>query len=259
MNLRDGVVMVRDRLGEGSPWFFDTNSIIRDLNHSARALCSNAQSLRETYASVTALDPLAGSGVYSQEYMLPADLEYAYNGRIQIGIPYPLDFRTQEELQLGAFTPSAPFRAYVRFGRQKSQQIPGGAIQIETPPASKVGTAHWWIGFWPVPAAAYNFWVNYIAYHPWMADPMSPLCLPDTGEWADIWVAYAVARGKEKEGDLVAAAALDAKFNAGMEAYKNYMLKSMSAIIRPRWGGTQMAPGPSVVILAPTASQLSIE
>jgi hypothetical protein len=259
MNLRDGVVSVRNKLGEGKPWLFDNNDIIRDLNLSARALCSKAQAIRATWAKATTLN--ANLGVYDQEYQMPADVEFPYGGKIQIGILYPLIFKPQEVLQTGGYVSSTPLMAYLRRGIILTQQMPGDTGQTILPPVNPQGTGSWIIGLYPVPSNVFNFWVDYVAYHPWMKEPLDPCLLPDTGEYFDAWTDYAVAKGKEKEGDLASSEWFMQRHEAGKQKFADYML-SIQTIVTPPFYGNDYNPfwsnGPTVRVIPPTAADLGI-
>lgn len=259
MNLRDGVVSVRNKLGEMSPWLFSDNDIIRDLNMSARSLCSAAQAMRSCYQGITALNPEAGAGVYYQEYQLPADVEFPYGGKIKMGIPYPLKFLPQEQLQSTGFASSTPYAAYLRRGIILTQMLPDGGMQPQAP-INKDGVATWIVGFFPVPSAATPFWIDYVAYHPIMRNPLDPCLIPDMSDYSQAWEAYAVARGKEKEGDLASAQYYDQIHEVGKQKYANYMLSIQTLVTPPMYGGGyDMSNGPNALIIAPTASNLSIQ
>lgn len=260
MNLRDGVIAVRNKLGEGTPWLFTDADIIRDLNLSARGMCSAAQAIRATYTGVTALNPSAGSGVYFQEYAMPQDVEMVFSGKIQTGGLWPLDFsQTQQALQQWGYAAGAPLKAYLRRGVVLTQQTPAGGEIVMPAPGNAAGIANWVVGFYPVPAATYNFFIDYVSYHPTMSAPMDLCLIPDTAEFSDAWIAFAVARGKEKEGDLVSADRYLTVYRAGVQAFKDYMLMCQIQVTPPQWGGDSYLPGPLAAVLAPTAAQLAIE
>src|SRR5438876_9255449 len=72
INLRDGVLAVRQRIGELQPWFWSDAEIIQELNTSARRMTSAAQSL-QSVATFTATK--AADGGWNQEYALPLDVD----------------------------------------------------------------------------------------------------------------------------------------------------------------------------------------
>lgn len=261
MNLRDGVIAVRNKLGEGTPWLFTDDDIIRDLNLSARGMCSAAQAIRDTFSSVTALNPTAGDGIYFQEYAMPQNCECPYAGRIQTGGLWPLDFsQTQESLQQWGFAGGAPIKAYVRRGVVLTQQTPSGGLVVQPAPGNTAGIASWVVGFYPVPSNAYNFFIDYVAYHPTMTAPADLVLIPDTADFSDAWIAFAVARGKEKEGDMVSADRYLTIYKAGVKQFAEYMLGCQAQVTPPQWGGDSgMSSGPLAAVLAPTASQLTIQ
>jgi hypothetical protein len=262
MNLRDGVVGVRNKLGEGAAWLFDTNDIIRDLNTSARGMCSEAQALRETYAGITTYNPVLK--VWNQEYAMPDDCEFPYDGKIKLGGLWPLIFKPQAQLQTGAYVSSIPIAAYLRRGIQKTQQVPDSQGQeAVVPTVPPTGRAYWWVGFWPVPSQAVNFWIEYVALHPQMTDPMSPCLIPEASyngvDFRQAWEAYAVARGKEKEGDLLSAQYYDEIHAKGKLAFKDYLSVTQAQAVPPMYGGDGGLDSPLVAIMAPSAANLTIE
>ncbi len=272
MFLRDGYIKVKKALGEGGPWLFDDATIIHDLNISARAMCSAAQSIRDTYVFTTALNPTAGPGIYFQEYAMPQSCEMIVSGKILIGIMYPLSFAfTQQQLQIGGYVSSVPMAAYIRRGVNLTQQVPPTTInnvttggEIVMPAPGMVGkTANFVVGLYPTPAGVYQCFIDHVAYHPQMNEPLDPCLLPDTSEFFDAWCAYAIANGKEAEGDLVSCQTYKKMHQDGVEAYKLYQFSAGAQVTPPTWGGSNQNPlfshGPGVLVMAPTASQLNID
>lgn len=260
MLLRDGVVGVRNKLGEGKAWLFDTNDIVRDLNTSARALCSEAQALRETYFGVTKYD--ANLKAWLQEYPMPDDCEFPYEGKLQVGGQMvPLRFKQQGYWQQ-SYAAGQPFGAYLRRGLQRTQQIAGGGeVALDQIPAT--GKVNWWVGFFPVPAAAYNFFIEYVMAHPQMTQPLDQCLIPEASfdgvDFRQAWEAYATARGKEKEGDLASAQYYDLIHSNGKKAFRDYLSVVQMTITPPVYDEQAAMSQPFAGIMAPSASNLTIE
>lgn len=261
MNLRDGVLGVRRKVSEGKAWLFSNNEIIRDLNFSARAMCSSAQAIRDTYAGVTALNESAGAGVYYQEYAMPQNVEMICSAKIKIGILYPINFQfTQEELQVFGYVASTPYAGYLRRGINLTQQVPGSSEVVQKAPGNAAGVAGWILGFYPTPSGVYNFFVDYVAYHPTMTAPMDLCLLPDTADFFDAWIAYPISNCFEKMGDITQADRYKKIHEAGVEKFKNYMFAVQQQVTPPRYGGSNPANlNPLAAVMAPTAGNLTIQ
>jgi len=255
---------VKKCLGEGEPWLFDDQTIIDDLNRSARDLCSEAQALYDTYQFNTAINPLvAGGGTFYQEYAMPMSCEAPLDGKVQIGTLWPLDFSaTQSRIQTGGFVSGAPVIAYLRRGVTLTQQVPTSSEIVFTPPGFAGAYAPYVIGLYPVPAAVYPVWINYIAYHPPMNNPEDVCLLPDKVDVFEAWTAYAKYKGMEAQGDSVDRQNYWQQFMDGRQLVKNYLLGQKIQVTPPQWGGGQgslYAQGLSIIVQAPTAANLAID
>jgi len=262
VNLRDGVQGVRDKVGEGKPWLFDTNTIIADLNRSARSMTSAAQAIRDTYAYQTQPNPTAGAGVYYQEYQMPQNCEMIIAAKIKIGILYPLNLNyTQQQLQVFGYVASTPFAGYIRRGITLTQQVPGSSEIVMPAPGNKAGVAEWVLGFYPTPSGVFPFFVDYVAYHPVMQAPMDLCLIPDRSDFYDAWIAYSISNCMEKMGDQVTADRYKKIHNAGLDQYSTYMFASQAQVTPPMYGaGNQPANlNPYAAVMAPTAGNLTIE
>ena len=247
MQLRDGVLEFRNRVGEGNPWLYDDYDIVRWLNLSARNLVSKAQYLRDTYQGATI--------VGQQEYAMPLDLDQMIQGKILIGVLMPIQFGNQEDLQIGAYVSALPLAGYIRHGLVRTGVTSDGSEVIYGPPDT-TGVPRWWVGFYPVPAAIYSFYIDYYRFHPNMENPLDYVILPDTADFMDAWVSYAVAKGMEKSGDMQSAQYYMAQHQAGIQMLKDYVCQANFQINPPQYGGSVGNPmfnrGPSVLILPTT-------
>jgi len=268
VNLRDGVQGVRRKFGEGKPWLVSNNNIIRDLNFAANSMASEAQLIRDTWASQTAINPaVEGGTTYYQEYQMPLNVEMPLNAKIKIGVMYPLnlDFQ-QSELQLYGFVASTPFAGYLRYGVNLTQQVPsansGGGEIVMRLPGNKANVAEWILGFYPVPSATFQFWVDYVAKHPQMVAPMDICLIPDRKEFYDAWIAGAIASCYESMNDAANAATYNKIFQDGVQAFKEYQFKIQAFAQPPRYNPEMSSPrrlNPFTGVIAPTAANLTIQ
>lgn len=261
MNLRDGVRGVRSKLGEGKPWLFKNSDIIRDLNFSASGMTSEAQALRDTYAGTTKLIGPSHPGIYYQEYAMPQNCEMIVAAKIKIGILYPINFRfTQQELQIFGYVASTPYAGYLRRGINLTQQIPGSSEAVLPAPGNPEGLAEWIMGFYPNPSQAFDFFVDYIAYHPIMKDPMDLCLIPSKADFYDTWIAYAISNGFEKMGDMINADRYKLIYNNGVRKFADYIFAAQAQVTPPRYGGSDPSNlNPYAAVMAPTAGNLTIQ
>ena len=255
--LKDGVTYVRSKLGEGRVWYFDNNSIIKDLNISAIKICSRAQFLRSTWSSVTGnitTNTTQFQGKPAQEYQMPGDCDVPTGAKINFGILYPLMLMPQEQIQIGGYVSAVPFSAYTRRGILLTSQVPGGGelVYAPSPTLARGNMSTWIIGFYPIPQSNYDFFVDYVQFHPPMVNPLDPCLIPD--DFFDIWVSYAVAQGKEKEGDDQGADRYMQKFTSGLDMFKDKQAAAMTSMVPPMYGGggnPLFSHGPGVLVMAP--------
>ena len=257
MNLRDGVTAVRNRFGEGRATLITTPEIIQDLNTSAQSMMSAAQFLTATYAGQL----VAGQ----QEYPLPLDVDAVIQVKVQYGLLMPVVWAEAWNLQIGAYVTSLPLAAYLkRASILTTMALPGGSGYGSTetiqPPPDTSGQSRWVIGFYPLPASAYNWFCDYYQLHPPLVNPMDPVSLPPQVKFFDAWVAYAIAKACEKAGDDARAANFMAQHNDGTEAFVQFALISKAALSPPMYGGVGANPlfarSPSVLVVPPQSPQI---
>lgn len=108
------------------------------------------------------------------------------------------------------------------------------------------------MGFYPMPAAAYPFFLDYIAYHPQLTQPLDPILIPEM--YFNELIGYAVAQGKKKEGDVQSYQLYLSDFRQGVQKYKEYIERLSVQATPPQWGNEGnpwFNNGPAVTILAP--------
>lgn len=242
MNLRDGVLAVRERIGEGNPWLYSNERIISDLNRSANTLLDRAQANQATYRGLTKAPVLDAQGVSvgQQEYELPLDFASMIQCKIQIGCLYPVTFMSQGDLQVGPYVASLPLTAYLRRGTLLTTQTPsvnnnGGGEEIQ-PPSIEAGPPRWIIGFYPIPTQVYQFFVDYYSFHPVMKEPEDLCLLPDGTDFFEAWIAYPLANCRQKAGDDAGYQACMATHYAGVPLLSQYMLDKQWQANPPQYG-----------------------
>lgn len=267
MKLADGVEEVRNQIGEINPWLFSDIDIVRYLNLSANNLCCKAQALRTTYASKTSAPITLANGSLQgvQEYAMPLDVEDIIQVKVQIGLLLPIVFSSQENLQIGAYVTALPLSGYVRYGIIQTGMVPSAYDNAESfteevlsPPPDTTGVPRWWVGFYPIPAAVYPFYVDYYQQHPQMTQPEDYVRFPSSSsDLFEAWIAYAIAKCMAKMGDLTQYNTYMDIHNKGCEAFKTEMLIKNVNINPPEYGGTRGNPlfnrSPSVLVIPPAS------
>lgn len=248
--LRDGVLAVRNRLGEGNAWLYQDVDIVRDLNRSASTMVRKAQANGSTYPGSTT----AGQ----QEYEMPLDFDTAIDVRVNIGTLYPITFTVQQNLQYGSYVSALPLSGYFRRGTVLTSLSPAPAGEVVLPPSLEGAPPRWILGLYPLPSQVYSFFVDYYATHPIMQNPLDQCLIPDDTDIFDGWVAYAIAQGKEKQQDYGGADRALAQHRAGVQLFCDYMLAAQWQINPPVYGGSQnpLLQSPSVVVFAPVSPRI---
>lgn len=212
MQLRDGILAVRDALGEMTPNFWSNAKIIADLNRSARKLCSAGQFLNSTYTVP------GGATPGQQEYELPDDCETVLGVSVWSGALFQLKpMGRQQSAQVGGPVLSIPARFYTRRGslQMSPQGISGQRVITNVQGLARLRMI---IGLYPTPLSAYPMWVDYIPYHPTLKNFLDECLVPD--QFCDAWYSYAIAQGKIKQGSLDEAQAAMEVYNAGLAEFK---------------------------------------
>lgn len=209
MILAQAILRVRSKLGEIRPKFWTDQEIINDLNQSAQRLCSEAKSLIE----VQKFDSVGGQ----QEYLLNRTTDEVMGVSFLQGTQlreFPID---QCVAQGGTHVQGTPTRFYIRDGTlQLTNQEDDASITITNLWDTVSTRPRKVLGFWPIPASdGQEITVYAYAVHPWMQLPSHESAVPQGFE--DIWIAYAVAQGKAKEGDMVSYGNYMTIFENGVE------------------------------------------
>jgi hypothetical protein len=219
-------------------------------------MCSEAQNLEAffptTYPALTQevamppwVDKILGVAVFSgQLFQLQAVDDYA---DVQIanrvgGIP--MCFYTK----IGALTLSPQGTP----ANQTGDIVP---VPILHPPAATDAATV--LGLWPVPSQNMPTQIWCSRMHPFQTKPLDPIYIP--ARFADAWLSYAVARGKEKESMLDEAQYYQAKYEKGRQAMTDYFVMRKQLKTMPTYGGSNfpmMARGSSSVIFVDQSPSL---
>lgn len=201
MILAQAILRVRQKLGEIRPKFWTDQEIINDLNQSAQRLSTEAKCL----VGVHVIPSIAGEN----EYPLPRTVDEV------IGVSYLQGTQLRESsidrcVALGGTSvQGTPTRFYITNGTfVKAHQESDASITITNIWDTVSTRARKTLGLWPKPGQSdQDITVYSYDVHPWMQKLNDESCIPQGYE--DVWIAYAVAQGKSKAGDMV--------------SYNNYM------------------------------------
>jgi hypothetical protein len=238
LNLRDGVLAVRNRLGEIQPEFWSDDEIIQDLNVSARRMCSAAQSLMSfgTFNTSQTED-----GSYAQEYILPVDVDQITGASYYSGVLFPLVPVNQNAVQLGGRVSGIPWYFYERkWTKVLTPQLADGTIGMQPFPPNQSNNARTVIGLYPIPDSPLPIYIWYLQFHPDLKFAYDEVQIPDRFKQA--WIAYAVARGKEKESAIEEAQYFDAQHEKGTQDFIDYMITNGQEISSPTYSNRQTPP-----------------
>lgn len=219
MQLRDGVLAVRQRIGELEPNFFTDYEIVLELNTAAKDMCSEAQSIQavEQFTTTQVEDE-----TWAQEYILPSNVDQVLAVSYFQGALFPLKYANRSDLQVGGYVPGLPQCFYLNTKTQfLSPQIAGGSINVQPMNPNTAQQGNIVLGLWPVPAQETPIYVWYLAFHPEMINPLDWCLIPSRFKKA--WTSYAIARMKEKAEALDAAKYYDAQYEEGKLKYIEYM------------------------------------
>lgn len=260
MNLRDGVFDVRMALGEAQANLWSDDEIIRHLNQSARRMCNKAQSLKSFDAFETAQITLPdGSKQFAQEYILPIDIDELIDAKFWAGSLFPLKLCQEEDVQIGARVGGLPFWLYVVQGRRfLTHQTATGICKQDLPP-NDGGDPRTIIGLYPMPTGVIPIYLWYLKWHQDMKTPFDEVMIPNA--FGRAWIAWAVARCKEKESAITEAQYWDGIHDAGTQEYVDYMMaqgQSMSpATFTNRPQHPAFLRGLNTVIVVPNTAGLT--
>lgn len=100
-----------------------------------------------------------------------------------------------------------------------------------------------------IPSSNYDTTVWCTRFHPFMSNPQSICAIP--ARYSRAWIAYAVARAKEKESALEEAAYYQAQYEQGKRDFVQYCVSHKQLKTPPTYGGTawpSLARGSSSII-----------
>jgi hypothetical protein len=223
--LRDGVYQTRIRLGELQPDYWSDEEIIYDLNHAAQDLCSSAGNLTDfrkvpfpegvqEVALDVAVDQIISVSYYSgQLFQIPALNEAA-------------------QVQVANQVTGIPIAWYTKTATRvlSPQGVSGDIMPSSLTPSNQTGQDYVTVlGLWPLPIAPYEINLSFVAFHPFVTKPLDPMAVD--ARFARTWVAYAVARGKEKESAFEEAQYFQAQYDAGKQEFMPTLARGSSSVI----------------------------
>jgi hypothetical protein len=234
LNLRQGLIATRNKIGELVPQFWSDDDLIADLNVSARRMCSAAQFLQAYGTFTTSTLP---DGSHAQEYILPKDVDQIIGAAYFSGVVYPLSHAPRESMQLGGLVSGIPFYFYMK--KQTKTLTHQTATGIESFPIID-NDSRTVIGLYPIPNTQLPVYIWYQQWHPDMIFEADECMIPDRFKLG--WVAYAVARAKEKESDLTAAQYYDALHEKQIQEFVEYQITAGQEIMPPYYSNRQIPP-----------------
>lgn len=252
MNLQDGVLDVRMKLGEVNPEFWSDYEIIQQLNVSARILCSAAQYLQSFYTFTTVQGVVNGITTWIQEYILPEDCDQIIGASYFSGTVFPLVPVDRAATQIGGYVGGIPWYFYTKKVTDVlTPMVSGGSIQSVpiSPPNNYVGRQT--IGLYPIPNSPLPIYINYQQFHPDLKNAFDQVSVPDRFRMA--WTSYAVARMKEKNDAFDDAQYYDAQHEKGKQDFIEYQATYGQEITPPMFSNRPVPPyflrGASTVIV----------
>jgi hypothetical protein len=250
MQLRDGVLAVRNNIGEIVPQFWSNDFIVDALNVSARAMTSEAQSL-QTFATFNTKQ--LPSGVWAQEYILPGDIDQIIGAAYLSGVVFPLTPVPRESVQLGSYVGGIPMYFYEKqYTQELTHQTPTG-IEMEAINPNDLAGSRCTIGFYPVPQQVLPVYIWYQQWHPQMKNPTDLCLIPD--KFKQGWIAYAVARCKEKEAAMQEAQYWDGVHMRVKQEFVDWRITNGQEITPPTFSNRPLPPyflrgASSVIVVA---------
>lgn len=236
MDLRDGLIAVRNKIGELVPQFWSDEDLINDLNVSARRMCSSAQFLNSFSTFNTSFLP---DGSAAQEYVLPKDVDQITGAAYYSGVVYPLTPAPREAMQLGGLVSGIPFYFYLKKqSKILTHQTSTGIENFPLPGGE--GDSRTIIGLYPIPQDVLPVYIWYQQWHPNMTNQASECLIPD--RFMQGWVAYAVARAKEKESDITMAQYYDAQHERQTQEFVEYQITNGQEVCPPVYSNRPIPP-----------------
>lgn len=255
MNTRDGVLFVRLQFTELRSHYISDSEILVHLNDSAQKMTSMAQCNVGfyTFEAKQIGGDSADADTWQQEYPLPLDVDQVTGVSYVSGTIFPLIIGKRENIQIGSYVGGIPIQCYLKKNcRTLQQQVSDGIITMPMP--QNLGPdPRTVIGFFPIPQSAIPIYVWYDSYHPLMQNPFDPVNIPS--RFKEAWCAYAVARLKEKEGNLDAAQYWMGLHNAGVQEFIEWQATNGNQVTPPQYGndrggvGGMRNPSSSVIVV----------
>lgn len=241
---------VRQKLGEMRPNFWSDTEIVEELNISAQRMCSEAQYLSSFGTFNTKQDK---NGEWAQEYALPLDVDQITGAGYFSGTLFPLKpLSDNTKVQIGGYCGGIPFYFYIKKNTKVlTPQVSGGEIESQPMNPNTAQDARCVIGLWPIPQSALPIYIWYLQWHPVMRNPLDECQIP--ARFKQGWVAYAVARMKEKESAREEADAYDAQHAKYTQEFVEYCVTNGQEISAPQYGpgvgSSVMLRGASTVLV----------
>jgi hypothetical protein len=255
LTLRDGIYQTRTRIGELIANFWVDEDIIYDLNYAAQDMCSEAQYLE---TAVQFLWPnVPGTNVPIQEAPLQPWVDQILSVAIYSGQLFQLQCVDAADVQIASRVGNIPLLFYTKTGStimspQGTSGQPGsGDISLlpvmpalpNTPEFTTV------LGLWPIPSSNYDTTIWCTRFHPFMDNPLSICAIP--ARYSQGWIAYAVARCKEKESAFDEATYYQGIYDKHKAEFVQYCISHKQLKTPPTYGGTvwpSLARGSSSII-----------
>jgi hypothetical protein len=257
LTLADGVHQTRVKLGELIPNFWNDEDIVYDLNYAAQDMCSEAQYLEQPVQFLWPNVPGTPAGTVNpiQEAALQPWVDQVLRVSIYSGQAFELQAVDAADVQVATKVGNIPLLFYTRTG--STLLSPQGAgnnsgdfsiFPVEpqlanTPEFSTI------LGLWPVPSSNYDTTIWVTRFHPQMTNPLDICAVP--ARYSQNWIAYAVARAKEKESAIDEAAYYQGIYEKGKKDFNLYCTMHKQLKTPPSYGGTawpSLARGSSSII-----------
>jgi hypothetical protein len=262
LTLADGVYYVRSEIGEPQQYNWADYQIIKDLNYSAKKMCSIGSTL--TGFSNLSMSQTGSSTIGLQEAFLPQNIDQIKAVKFFFGQLFDLEYKDWKELQEGAIVGSIPRWYYIKTStKSMTPQVTATSDiqQISLDPTVPQGSGYAQvIGVWPIPPNPSQIHVWYSYFHPLMADPDDICEIPE--RFMEGWAAYAIARCKRIENAHTEAQAYTMQFEKTCEDYRIYASTHRTADKPARYGMNlqpwRQSASSSVVVVDPFPTDVGI-
>jgi hypothetical protein len=197
--------MVRRRLGELIPNFWQDYDIIDDVNQAVRDMYSASQTL-ETVVQIAW--PNGTSGVPIQEQPLPVYMDTVAGVSCYSGQLFTLERVEPKDVQVATKVSGIPTSFYTKNATKIMSPQGAGSntgdislIPLNNPQGQDFVTV---LGIWPVVLSNSNVTIWGTRYHPYLTDPQDTFALD--ASFAMGPAAYALSFAREKQGLMSEAA-----------------------------------------------------